>query len=160
MGWLILDLINPITEFFIISFVPCLFPLYVSWRALWQLFKQVSFRASIYFLQVGIRADCYFQQSEFYFTNWYQSGFYFNKLVSERILFQQIDIRADGEHDGANVATTIDEDELWELEHPNESSSRFSRRMGGGRRRFWKMEGYHGLYGGAEQGTKKIMIKG
>ena len=40
------------------------------------------------------------------FRGWYRSGF----------IFQQIGIRADGEHDGTNAATTIDEDELRELE--------------------------------------------
>ena len=52
------------------------------------------FQSERLFLQIGIRADCY---------------------------FLQIGIRADDEHDGTNVATTIDEDELRELEHPNES---------------------------------------
>ena len=40
------------------------------------------------------------------------AAFIFYKSVSEQILFQQIGIRADAEHDGTNVATTIDENEL------------------------------------------------
>ena len=113
----------------------------------------------ILFQQIGIRADWY--QREFYFNKLVSERIaIFNKLESERILFQQIGIRADGEHDGTNAATTIDEDELQELKHSNESSSRFSRRMGGGRRRFRRTKGYHGLYGGAKQGAKRITIIG
>ena len=86
------------------------------------------------------------ERAFFSLTSWYRSGFqflqigiraiYFLQIDIRAIYFLQIGIRADDEHDGTNAATTTDEDELRELEHPNESSSRFARRMGGGQRRF------------------------
>ena len=75
----------------------------------------------------------------FFFTIWYQSR---------------------GECDGSNAATATNEDKLRELEHSNESSSRFSRCMGGGVRRFRRTKRYHGLYGGTKQGVERGAIKG
>ena len=90
----------------------------------------------------------------------YQSESCFQQIgIRASVYFLLISIKADGEYDETNAATTINEDKLRELEHPNESCFRVSRCMGGGRRRFRRTKGCHGLYGSLKKMLKELRSK-